>query len=153
MFLIHLRKLKVNMPWYFYYWLKCNKYSNISKGRAGSTTGKNLKALITWALWSKRCQYRCKVGPKGANENMKGYILLHGLETGITNNDLLYSTGSSTSVFCNNGKMIRKRMDICICITEPLCFLNQYLFFKPFCDYKTLIMWIYLRWIYFGKFT
>ena len=108
MFLINLRKLKVNMPWYFYYWLKCNKYSNISKGRAGSTTGKNLKALITWALWSKRCQYRCKVGPKGANENMKGYILLHGLETRIANNDLLYSTGSSAQYSVIMGKWLEK---------------------------------------------
>ena len=41
----------------------------------------------------------------------------------ITNKDLLYSTGNSTqySVMAYMGKDSRKRVNICICITDSLC--------------------------------
>ena len=49
------------------------------------------------------------------------YTLLYIKE--ITNKDLLYSTGNSTqySVMAYMGKESKKRMDICICITDSLC--------------------------------
>ena len=41
----------------------------------------------------------------------------------IDNRDLLYSTGNSTqySVMAYTGKESKKRVDICICITDSLC--------------------------------
>ena len=41
----------------------------------------------------------------------------------ITNKDLLYSTGNSTLILCNDfcGKRILKRGNMCICLTDSLC--------------------------------
>ena len=49
------------------------------------------------------------------------YTLLY--ITQITNKDLLYSTGNSTqySIMAYIGKESKKRVDICICITDSLC--------------------------------
>lgn len=79
-FLINLRKLKVNKPQYFHDWLQRNKYSNISKGRAGGTTERNLEALPAWALWSNTHQCRSRVGPKAANYSTKCYSSPHSLD-------------------------------------------------------------------------
>ena len=41
----------------------------------------------------------------------------------IVNKDLLYSTGNSThySIMTHMGKESKKRIDICVCITDSLC--------------------------------
>lgn len=47
-------------------------------------------------------------GAKGSKWKHEGYILRHGLETGIANNDLLYSTGSSAQDSVIMGKWLEK---------------------------------------------
>ena len=44
----------------------------------------------------------------------------------ITNKDLLYSTGNSTqySIITNMEKESEKKVNVCICITESLCYLH-----------------------------
>ena len=45
----------------------------------------------------------------------------------ITSKDLLYSTGNSTSILCNefHGKRIYKRVDACICIIDSFCCIPE----------------------------
>ena len=45
----------------------------------------------------------------------------------VTNKNLLPSSENPYSMLCGglNGKEIKKRVDICICIADPLCYIAE----------------------------
>ena len=89
----------------------------------------NLKTDTDELIYKQKQSYRCgklmvtRGQGKRVNWEIETDVHILVYIKQITNKDLPYSTGNSThySVIAYMGKESKKRVDICICITDSLC--------------------------------